>query len=115
MVRKNLVITGGAGFIGSHFCERLLNEGFKVICLDNLITGSKANIQHLLKDRNFDFIEYDVTKFINININVSYVLHFASLASPAAYLKFPIQTLKAGSLGTHNALGLAREKRQNSY
>lgn len=111
MAKKNIVITGGAGFIGSHLCEKLLNEGFKVICIDNLITGSKINIQHLLKDRNFDFIEYDVTKFIKININISYVLHFASLASPAAYLKFPIQTLKAGSLGTHNALGLAKEKK----
>ncbi|MFH1441356.1 MAG: UDP-glucuronic acid decarboxylase family protein [Candidatus Omnitrophota bacterium] len=111
MAKKNIVITGGAGFIGSHLCEKLLNEGFKVICLDNLITGSKANIQHLLKDRNFDFMEYNVTKFIKININISYVLHLASFASPAAYLKFPIQTLKVGSLGTHNALGLARVKK----
>lgn len=111
MAKENVVITGGAGFIGSHLCDKLLNEGFKVICLDNLITGSKANIRHLLKNRNFDFIEQDVTKFIKIKKDVSYVLHFASLASPAAYLKFPIQTLKTGSLGTHNALGLAREKK----
>ncbi len=111
MRKKTVVITGGAGFIGSHLCDKLIKEGFKVICLDNLITGDTKNIAGLIKDKNFRFVKYNVTKYINIPGRVDYVLHFASLASPADYLKFPIQTLKVGSLGTHNTLGLAREKR----
>ena len=111
MVRKRVVLTGGAGFIGSHLCERLIKENFRVICLDNLITGSLKNIRHLFKNSNFIFIEHDVSKYIRLRDRVNYVLHFASPASPEDYLKFPIQTLKVGSLGTHNALGLAKEKR----
>ncbi|MDP2943663.1 MAG: SDR family oxidoreductase [Candidatus Omnitrophota bacterium] len=111
MSKKITVITGGAGFIGSHLCDRLIGEGFKVICLDNLITGKLENIKHLLKDKNFQFKKHNVTKYIDIKGRVDYVLHFASPASPEDYLKFPIQTLKVGSLGTHNALGLAKEKK----
>ncbi len=111
-MRKNIaVITGGAGFIGSHLCERLIKEGFKVICLDNLITGKLENIEHLSGDKNFRFIRHNVTKYIALKGKIDYVLHFASPASPEDYLKFPIQTLKVGSLGTHNALGLAKEKK----
>ena len=105
------MITGGAGFIGSYLCDRLIKEDFKVICLDNLITGKLENVEHLSGDKNFKFIKHNVTKYINIKGKVDYVLHFASLASPEDYLKFPIQTLKVGSLGTHNALGLAKEKK----
>jgi len=110
MIKKRVVVTGGAGFIGSHLCKRLVEEGFRVICLDNFITGDKDNIRHLLKNSNFCLIERDVSKYIDIKEKVDYVLHFASPASPEDYLKFPIQTLKVGSLGTHNALGLAKEK-----
>jgi len=105
------LITGGAGFIGSYLCEGLLNRGFKVICMDNLITGNKDNINHLLPNPSFKFVLHDVSKFIEIDENLHYVLHFASPASPVDYLNFPIQTLKVGSLGTHNALGLAKAKR----
>ncbi len=111
MPKKTAFITGGAGFLGSHLCDKLIEEGFKVICMDNLITGTPGNISHLLKDKNFAFIKHNVTKYINIKGKVDYVLHFASPASPDDYLKFPIQTLKVGSLGTHNALGLAKEKK----
>ena len=111
MIKKTVVITGGAGFIGSHLCDRLIKEDYKVICMDNLITGKMDNIRHLLRKADFRFIEHNVTKYIDIKVNVDYVLHFASLASPEDYLKFPIQTLKVGSLGTHNALGLAKEKK----
>ena len=111
MDKKIALITGGAGFIGSHLCERLLREGFKVICMDNLITGNLENIKPLLKDKNFRFIKHDVTKYIDIKGRIDYVLHFASPASPCDYLKFPIQTLKVGSLGTHNTLGLAKRKK----
>jgi dTDP-glucose 4,6-dehydratase len=111
MHKKIAVVTGGAGFIGSHLCDRLIREGFKVICLDNLITGSLRNIKHLLKDKYFRFIEHDVTKYIHIRGKINYIMHFASPASPIDYLKFPIQTLKVGSLGTHNALGLAKVKK----
>jgi dTDP-glucose 4,6-dehydratase len=111
MAKKVVLITGGAGFIGSHLCERLLKEGFKVICMDNLITGNLENIKPLLKDKNFLFIKHDVTKYIEIKGKIDYVLHFASPASPCDYLKLPIQTLKVGSLGTHNTLGLAMKKR----
>jgi len=109
--KKKVVVTGGAGFIGSHLCDRLIAEGFSVICLDNFITGDIKNIKHLLKDKNFRLIEHNVTKYISIKEKVDYVMHFASPASPDDYLKFPIQTLKVGSLGTHNALGLAKEKK----
>ena len=110
MNKKVAVITGGAGFIGSHLCDKLIKEDFKVICLDNLITGRTENIEHLIKDKNFKFITHNVTKYIDVPGKVDYVLHFASPASPTDYLKFPIQTLKVGSLGTHNTLGLAKEK-----
>lgn len=111
MRKKIVVVTGGCGFIGSHLCHRLINEGFRVICMDNLITGKIENIKHLLRDKNFRFIKHNVTKYLNINGEINYVLHFASPASPNDYLQFPIQTLKVGSLGTHNALGLAKEKK----
>lgn len=111
MAKKTIVVTGGAGFIGSHLCERLLGEGFGVICVDNFITGKLENIKPFLINKNFRFIKHNVTKYIKIKGRVDYVLHFASPASPIDYLKFPIQTLKVGSLGTHNALGLAKEKR----
>lgn len=111
MDKKIVVVTGGAGFIGSHLCDRLIKEGFRVICLDNFITGTLENIKHLMGDNNFRFIEHNVTKYIDIGKKVDYILHLASPASPEDYLKFPIPTLKVGSLGTHNALGLAKAKR----
>lgn len=104
------VVTGGAGFLGSHLCDRLIAEGHRVICLDNLITGSLSNISHLFGHPEFTFIQYDVTNFIFVEGQVDYIFHFASPASPIDYLKFPIQTLKVGSLGTHKALGLAKAK-----
>jgi len=110
MQKKVAVVTGGAGFLGSHLCDRLINEGMKVICLDNLLTGRIENIEHLFGNENFQFIKLDVTNYIHVPSKVDYVLHFASPASPIDYLKLPIQTLKVGSLGTHKALGLAKEK-----
>jgi len=107
---KTSVVTGGAGFLGSHLCERLLSEGHAVICMDNLITGSLDNIEHLFQRKDFTFIQYDVTNFIHVSGEVHYVFHFASPASPIDYLKLPIQTLKVGSLGTHKALGFAKAK-----
>lgn len=107
----NIVITGGAGFLGSHLCERLLNQGHRVICVDNFITGSMENIRHLLKNKKFQMKLQDVSTHINIEETVDFILHFASPASPVDYLDFPIQTLKVGSLGTHNALGLAKVKK----
>ncbi|AFH49113.1 dTDP-glucose 4,6-dehydratase [Ignavibacterium album JCM 16511] len=104
------VVTGGAGFLGSHLCDRLIAEGFRVICIDNFITGSPDNIAHLFGNENFQFIKHDVTNFIHVPGKVDFILHFASPASPIDYLKLPIQTLKVGSLGTHKALGLAKEK-----
>lgn len=104
------LVTGGAGFLGSHLCDYLLNKGHQVICMDNLITGSLANIKHIKSER-FTFIEHNVTKFIDIDGPIDYILHFASPASPIDYLEFPIPTLKVGSLGTHNALGLAKKKK----
>jgi dTDP-glucose 4,6-dehydratase len=107
---KTSVVTGGAGFLGSHLCDRLLAEGHAVICVDNLITGDTANIAHLFGNTRFKFFQHDVTEYIFLDGSVDYVFHFASPASPIDYLKFPIQTLKVGSLGTHKALGLAKAK-----
>lgn len=111
MITKTAVVTGGAGFIGSHLCDKLVNENISVICVDNLLTGSLDNIEHLFENEKFSFIKHDVTNFIHVPGKVDYVLHFASPASPIDYLKLPIQTLKVGSLGTHKALGLAKEKK----
>jgi len=105
-----ILITGGAGFLGSHFCDRFLAEGDEVICMDNFITGSPDNIAHLIGNKHFTFIEHDVTNYIYVEGKLDFILHFASPASPIDYLKFPIQTLKVGSLGTHKALGLAKKK-----
>ena len=105
-----IVVTGGAGFIGSHLCERFLAEGHEVICIDNLVTGNADNIAHLFADARFSFIPQDVTTYLHVKGELDAILHFASPASPADYLELPIQTLKVGSLGTHKALGLAKEK-----
>lgn len=110
MIQKTAVVTGGAGFLGSHLCDRLLAEGMKVICIDNLLTGNLNNISHLFGNENFSFVKHDITNFIHVPGKVDYILHFASPASPIDYLKLPIQTLKVGSLGTHKVLGLAKEK-----
>ena len=107
---KTILITGAAGFLGSHLCDRFIGEAFQVIGIDNYITGDQNNIQHLFKHPNFKFIEHDITNHINIAQTIDYILHFASPASPIDYLKIPIQTLKVGSLGTHNLLGLAKAK-----
>jgi dTDP-glucose 4,6-dehydratase len=108
---KKVLITGGAGFLGSHLCDRFIKEGYHVIAMDNLSTGSKNNIEHLFPLEHFEFYFHDVTKFVHIPGKLDYILHFASPASPIDYLKMPIQTLKVGSLGTHNLLGLAKEKK----
>lgn len=110
-MKKTALITGGAGFLGSYLCERLINSGFKVFCLDNLITGSLKNIAQLESNKNFEFIRHDISKQVAIKDKINFVLHFASPASPVDYLKYPIQTLKVGSLGTHNGLGIAKEKK----
>jgi len=107
---KKILITGAAGFLGSHLCDRFINDGFHVIGMDNLITGRLNNIEHLFKLEQFEFYHHDVSKFIHIPGNLDYILHFASPASPIDYLKIPIQTLKVGSLGIHNCLGLAKAK-----
>lgn len=104
------VVTGGAGFLGSHLCEKLLAEGMEVVCIDNLLTGSLSNIEHLFGRQGFVFLRYDVTNYLHVPGEVDFVLHFASPASPIDYLELPIQTLKVGSLGTHKALGLAKAK-----
>jgi dTDP-glucose 4,6-dehydratase len=107
---KRILITGGAGFLGSHLCERFVKEEYHVMAMDNLITGDLKNIEHLFKRPNFEFYHHDVSKFIHIAGHLDYILHFASPASPIDYLKIPIQTLKVSSLGTHNCLGLAKSK-----
>ncbi len=108
---KKILITGAAGFLGSHLCDRFIKEGYYVIGMDNLITGNLKNIEHLFKLKQFEFYHHDVTKFVNVPGHIDYILHFASPASPIDYLKIPIQTLKVNSLGTHNLLGLARVKK----
>src|SRR6188508_679636 len=107
---KRILITGAAGFLGSHLCDRFIKEGYQVVGMDNLITGDLANIQHLFKLKEFEFYNHDVSKFVTVEGKVDYILHFASPASPIDYLKIPIQTLKVSSLGTHNLLGLAKAK-----
>lgn len=107
---KRILITGAAGFLGSHLCDRFIKEGFEVIGMDNLITGDLRNIEHLIKEKNFEFHHHDITKFVHVAGNLDYILHFASPASPIDYLKIPIQTLKVGSVGTLHCLGLAKEK-----
>ncbi len=107
---KRVLITGGAGFLGSHLCDRFIAEGYHVIAMDNLLTGNIENIEHLFKLQHFEFHHHDVSKFVHVAGDLDYILHFASPASPIDYLKMPIQTLKVGSLGTHNLLGLAKQK-----
>jgi dTDP-glucose 4,6-dehydratase len=107
---KRVLITGAAGFLGSHLCDRFIKEGYRVVAMDNLITGSLKNIEHLFKLEQFEFYHHDISKFVHVPGEIDYILHFASPASPIDYLKIPIQTLKVGSLGTHNLLGLARVK-----
>src|SRR6266496_1649344 len=108
---KRILITGAAGFLGSHLCDRFIREGYHVVGMDNLITGSVKNIEHLYKLKEFEFYHHDVSKFVHVPGELDYILHFASPASPIDYLKIPIQTLKVSSLGTHNLLGLARKKK----
>ncbi len=108
--KKKILITGAAGFIGSHLCDRFIGEGYHVVGMDNLLTGSLSNIQHLFPNESFEYYHHDVSKFVHVPGDLDYILHFASPASPIDYLEMPIQTLKVGSLGTHNLLGLAKAK-----
>ncbi|HTJ14549.1 MAG TPA: UDP-glucuronic acid decarboxylase family protein [Dinghuibacter sp.] len=108
--QKRILITGAAGFLGSHLCDRFIKEGYKVVGMDNLLTGNIKNVEHLFPLADFEYYHHDVTKFVHVPGDLDYILHFASPASPIDYLKMPIQTLKVGSLGTHNLLGLARSK-----
>ncbi len=110
-MQKRVLITGAAGFLGSHLSERFIKEGYHVIGMDNLITGSLSNIEHLFKLENFEYYHHDITKFVHVPGELDYILHFASPASPIDYLNLPIQTLKVGAMGTHNLLGLARVKK----
>jgi dTDP-glucose 4,6-dehydratase len=110
MANKRILITGAAGFLGSHLCDRFLKEGYEVIGMDNLLTGNIQNIEHLFPLKEFQFYHHDVSKYVHVPGNIDYILHFASPASPIDYLKMPIQTLKVSSLGTHNLLGLAKSK-----
>lgn len=110
MAKDQVLITGAAGFLGSHLCDRFIKEGYKVVGMDNLITGDMRNVEHLMKHADFEFYHHDVSKYVHVPGAIKYILHFASPASPIDYLKIPIQTLKVGSLGTHNLLGLARAK-----
>ena len=112
---KRVLVTGGAGFLGSHLCEKLLEEGFSVLCMDNFLTGRKENIEHLLGNPHFKFEKHDVTKFIDVKGNLDYIMHFASPASPVDYHKHPIHTLKVGALGTYNSLGLAKVKKATFF
>ncbi len=109
-MKKRVLITGAAGFLGSHLCDRFIKEGYHVIAMDNLITGDLKNLEHLFPNPDFEFYHHDVTKYIHIPGSLDYILHFASPASPIDYLKIPIQTLKVGAMGTHNCLGLAKAK-----
>jgi dTDP-glucose 4,6-dehydratase len=110
MAKKRILITGAAGFLGSHLCDRFLAEGYEVIGMDNLLTGNIQNIEHLFPEKDFQFYHHDVSKYVHVPGKIDYILHFASPASPIDYLKMPIQTLKVSSLGTHNLLGLAKSK-----
>lgn len=110
IIMKRVLITGGAGFLGSHLCDRFIKEGYHVLAMDNLVTGSMDNIAHLMPLEQFEFYHHDVSKFVHVPGELEYILHFASPASPIDYLQIPIQTLKVGSLGTHNLLGLAKAK-----
>ena len=110
-MKKRILIAGGAGFLGSHLCDRFLKEGYSVLCMDNLLTGSKENIEHLIGNEDFQFLHNNVSEYVHVSGELHYILHFASPASPIDYLKMPIQTLKVGSLGTLHLLGLAREKK----
>ena len=111
---KRILITGAAGFLGSHLCDRFIAEGYQVVGMDNLITGDIKNIAHLFPLQQFEFYNHDVSNYVHVSGQLDYILHFASPASPIDYLKIPIQTLKVGSLGTHNLLGLAKEKINSS-